>query len=141
MTNLEISQNYEDEAARVLASSGMTERVTRRFVDVAQAPEQVDAADVVVLHRVVCCYQDFERLLAVAAGHARKTLAFSYPAVNLFNRLQFGAENLYRRLTGNDFRAFVHSPDAMLRAARSDGMEVAYRYHAIDWHVVGLTRA
>jgi magnesium-protoporphyrin O-methyltransferase len=141
VTNLEISTNYEAEAARVLTESGMTERVTRRFIDVAQAPEQVEPADVVVLHRVVCCYRDFERLLTVAAGHARRALAFSYPAANLINRLEFGAENLYRRLTGNGFRAFIHSPEAMLHAAGSDGMKVAYSHRARDWNVVGLTRS
>jgi 2-polyprenyl-3-methyl-5-hydroxy-6-metoxy-1,4-benzoquinol methylase len=141
VTNLEISENYEAEAARVLADSGMTERVTRRFIDIAQAPEAVEPADVVVLHRVVCCYPDYDRLLRVAAGHARKALAFSYPASNLLNRLEFGAENLYRRLTGNDFRAFIHSPEAMLHAAQSEGLHVAYRHRAMDWDVLGLVRA
>ena len=31
VTNLEISQNYEAEAARILDEAGMTDRVTRRF--------------------------------------------------------------------------------------------------------------
>jgi magnesium-protoporphyrin O-methyltransferase len=140
VTNLEISQNYEREAARLLEESGMSGRVTRRFVDVASAPDEVAAADVVVLHRVVCCYPDYGRLLTVAAAHARRTLAFSHPAANLVNRLQFGAENAYRRLTAKDFRVFVHPPERMIDAAASDGMSVAYRRHAWDWDVVGLTR-
>jgi 2-polyprenyl-3-methyl-5-hydroxy-6-metoxy-1,4-benzoquinol methylase len=140
VTNLEISENYEAEAARVLAEAGMTDRVTRRFLDLAQAPDQVEPADVVVLHRVVCCYPDYARLLKTAAAHARKTLVYSHPAANLFNRVQFGAENLYRRLTRNDFRAFIHPPQGMVRAAQSDGLGVAYQRHARDWDVVGLAR-
>jgi magnesium-protoporphyrin O-methyltransferase len=140
VTNLEISENSEGEAARLLGAAVMSDRVTRRFLDVAQAPEQVEPADVVVLHRVVCCYPDYAVLLRVAAGHARKTLVYSHPAANLVNRAQFGAENLYRRLTRNDFRAFIHPPEQMLRAAESDGMSVAYRRHERDWDVVGLAR-
>jgi 2-polyprenyl-3-methyl-5-hydroxy-6-metoxy-1,4-benzoquinol methylase len=140
VTNLEISENYEAEAAQLLDESGMGDRVTRRFVDVAQAPEDVEPADVVVLHRVVCCYPDYARLLAAAASHARKTLVYSHPAANLRNRLEFGAENLYRRLRRNDFRAFIHPPAGMIRAATSDGMAVSYRRHAWDWDVVGLAR-
>jgi magnesium-protoporphyrin O-methyltransferase len=140
VTNLEISENYEAEAARLLEQAGMTDRVTRRFLDVAQAPNEVEPADVVVLHRVVCCYPDYARLLSVAAGHAGKTLVYSHPAANLVNRAQFGAENTYRRLTRNEFRAFVHPPQAMVRAAESDGLEVAYRRHSWDWDVVGLAR-
>jgi magnesium-protoporphyrin O-methyltransferase len=140
VTNLEISQNYEAEAARLLDESGMADRVTRRFVDVAQTPDEVEPADVVVLHRVVCCYPDYARLLKVAAAHARKTLVYSHPAANAVNRFLFGAENVFRRLRASDFRVFVHPPDAMVRAAESGGLAVGYRRHALDWDVVGLAR-
>lgn len=56
VTNLEISEGYEPRASELLEASGMTDRVDRRILDIATSPEQVDAADVVVLHRVVCCY-------------------------------------------------------------------------------------
>ena len=140
VTNLEISRNYEAEAARVLDDAGLTDRVTRRFLDIAQAPDEVQPADVVVLHRVVCCYPDYARLLNTAAGHARKTLAYSHPAVNLVNRVQFGSENVYRWLSRNDFRTFIHPPEGMVRAAESAGLLAAYHHHARDWDVVGLAR-
>jgi 2-polyprenyl-3-methyl-5-hydroxy-6-metoxy-1,4-benzoquinol methylase len=140
VTNLEISENYEPEAARLLKEAGVTDKVTRRFLDVAQTPDEVEPADVVVLHRVVCCYPDYARLLKAAAGHARKTLVYSHPAANIVNRVQFGSENVYRWLTRNDFRAFIHPPQDLVRAAESDGLAVAYRSHARDWDVVGLAR-
>jgi magnesium-protoporphyrin O-methyltransferase len=140
VTNLEISENYEDEATRVLEAAGMSDRVARRFLDLAQAPDEVEPADVVVLHRVVCCYPDYAALLRVAAGHARKTLVYSHPAANLVNRAQFAAENLYRWLTRHEFRVFIHPPEDMIRAAESDGMNLAYRRHARDWDIVGLAR-
>jgi magnesium-protoporphyrin O-methyltransferase len=59
VTNLEIFENYEPAAARLLEQAGMTDRVTRRLLDLARAPEEVEPADVVVLHRVVCCYRDY----------------------------------------------------------------------------------
>jgi magnesium-protoporphyrin O-methyltransferase len=140
VTNLELSGNYEEEAGRLLERSGMAGRVTRRFLDIAQEPEQIEPADVVVLHRVVCCYPDYQRLLGAAAGHARRVLAYSHPAANLVTRTMFGAENLYRRVTRNDFRAFVHPPEEMIRAAESDGLAVAYRHRTWEWDVVGLVR-
>ena len=82
VTNLEISPNYEQEAARLLEGSGLAGWVTRRLVDIATSPDEVEAADVVVLHRVVCCYPDYERLLSAAGRHTRRLLAFSYPPRN-----------------------------------------------------------
>jgi len=139
-TNLEISQNYEAEAAALLERSGMGDRVTRQFVDIATSPEQVEPADVVVLHRVVCCYPDYARLLTAAAGHAKRLLVFSHPPENVLSRVIIGGENLLRRLSRNDFRAFVHPPNAMIRAAQAQGMSVTYWRRGLSWNIVGLER-
>ena len=118
-TNLEISRNYETEAAALLERSGMADRVRRRFVDIAASPDEVEPADVVVLHRVVCCYPDYQRLLSAAASHARRLLVFSHPPRNPFTRALLYCENLLHRLRGSDFRAFVHPPAAMIAAAEA----------------------
>ena len=118
----------------------MTDRVTRRFLDIAQEPDAVVPADVVILHRVVCCYPDYATLLSAAAGHARRALAYSHPPVNVVNRVQFGTENVYRWVTRNDFRTFIHPPEGMVRAAEAGGLTLTYRRHARDWDVVGLAR-
>jgi hypothetical protein len=54
-------------------------------------PEAVEPADMVVLHRVVCGYPDYERLLGAAADHARRALVFSYPPRNAPSRAFYGS--------------------------------------------------
>jgi 16S rRNA G966 N2-methylase RsmD len=139
-TNLEISRNYEPEAAALLERFGMVDRVQRRFVDIATSPDAVEPADVVILHRVVCCYPDYERLLSAAAGHARRLLVYSHPPRNSLIRMIISCENLLHRLRGSDFRAFVHPPAAMIKTAEAQGMSVSYRHRGVSWHVVGLER-
>ena len=139
-TNLEISRSYETQAAALLERSGMTDRVTRRFVDIASSPEEVEPADVVVLHRVVCCYPDYERLLSAAGSHAKQFLVYSYPPRNVFSRVIIGCENLLHRLRGNDFRAFVHPPAAMIKAAQAQGLSVSYQHRGTSWNIVGFER-
>jgi 16S rRNA G966 N2-methylase RsmD len=139
-TNLEISRNYETEAAALLERTGIADRVIRRFVDIATSPDEVAPADVVVLHRVVCCYPDYPRLLSAAATHARRLLVFSYPPRNLFTRALLRCENLLHRLRGGDFRAFAHPPGAMIAAAEAQGLSVSYRHRGLTWHIVGLER-
>jgi 2-polyprenyl-3-methyl-5-hydroxy-6-metoxy-1,4-benzoquinol methylase len=141
VTNLEISHSYEDEAAKLLEQSGMSGRVTRRFVDIATEPDRVEPADVVVLHRVVCCYPDYERLLTAAGSHARRLLVLSHPTPHLVNRLSIGWDNMFRRIQGSDFRAFVHPPDRMLEVLRAQSLTPHYRRHGVVWDVVGLSRA
>jgi 16S rRNA G966 N2-methylase RsmD len=141
VTNLEISSGYEAEAAVLIEDAGMGARVTRRLLDIASSPEEVEPADVVVLHRVVCCYPDYERLLAAAASHTKRLLVFSHPPRNLFTRAVLCVENLLHRLRNSDFRAFVHPPAAMISVAEANGLSVSYRHRGLAWHIVGLQRS
>src|SRR5437867_7144905 len=91
--NLELSHGYDEEASRLLRENGLEDKVERRIHDIAADPGAVEPADVVVLHRVVCCYPDYERLLAASAEHARRLLVFSYPPRNVVSRVVVAAEN------------------------------------------------
>jgi cyclopropane fatty-acyl-phospholipid synthase-like methyltransferase len=139
-TNLEISTNYEPEAALLLERAGIAARVERRFLDIAQVPDEVERADVVVLHRVVCCYPDYERLLGAAASKTGRLLVFSHPPRNLATRAVLWLDNTMRRLKGDTFRSFAHPPAAMLNAAARSGLRDTYRWRGFGWCVVGLER-
>jgi magnesium-protoporphyrin O-methyltransferase len=139
-TNLEVASAYETEAARLLASAGLTGRVQRRHLDIVEAPEQVEPADVVVLHRVVCCYDDYERLLAAAGSHARRALVFSHPPRNAGSRAYMTMQNAILGLLGKDYRGFTHPPAEMIRVLRDQGLSPAYTHRGSVWHVAGLTR-
>lgn len=138
--NLELSAAYEPEAERLLREAGVEERVERRLHDIAVDPAGVEQADVVVLHRVVCCYPDYERLLTAAADHARRMLVLSHPPRNVASRLLIGAQNLGFRLTGKDFRTFAHPPSAMLAVLEHRGLRPALVHRGVPWQVVGLER-
>jgi 2-polyprenyl-3-methyl-5-hydroxy-6-metoxy-1,4-benzoquinol methylase len=140
VTNLEISTSYETEAAALLEKFGFADRVHRRIIDIATEPDQVEAADVVVLHRVVCCYPDYERLLAAAGSHANRMLVFSHPPRNVVARAVFGSENVLFRMRGDTFRTYVHPPDSMVGVLEAQGLSARYRRRSRGWNVVGLVR-
>src|SRR3954463_5208013 len=52
--NVELSPAYDPYAAELLHVNGLDARVDRRVLDFAEGADELDAADVVVLHRVVC---------------------------------------------------------------------------------------
>ena len=139
-TNLEVASGYETQAGRLLADAGLTDRVERRRLDIVEAPEQVEPADVVVLHRVVCCYDDYERLLSAAGSHARRALVFSHPPRNVVTRAYMTIQNAVLRLMGKDYRGFTHPPAEMIRVLRDQGLRTAYEHHGPVWHLAGLTR-
>lgn len=141
-TNVELSSSYEPEAARLLEEAGLRDRVTRLLgVDLAATPEAVERADIVVLHRVVCCYPDYDRLLSAAAGRGHRAVVFSHPAYGVIARVTARLINAVYTLTGNPYRAYAHSPEEMIGVLRRRGFEPRYRRRSGPWHVVGAVRA
>ena len=138
--NLELSRGYDEEAERLLHEADLEGRVDRRLHDIAVDPEGVEAADVVLLHRVVCCYPDYERLLGAAAQRARRFLVFSYPPRNAVSRLFVTVENLVFRVLRKEYRSFTHPPSAMLGVLAERGLRRTFEHHALVWQVAGLER-
>jgi 16S rRNA G966 N2-methylase RsmD len=139
-TNLELSDGYDAEAARLAREAGVEARVERRRHDIAVDPGAVEPVDVVVLHRVVCCYPDYERLLGAAADHARRLLVFSHPPRNPVSRAIVAAQNLGFRAMGREFRTFAHPPRAMLGVLERHGLRQTFSHRGFPWLVAGLER-
>src|SRR4051812_31868709 len=139
-TALELSPAYDAEAGPPLARGGPTRRGGRRLADIADAPEAVEPADIVVLHRVVCCYPDYARLLGAAADHARRSLVFSHPPRNLVSRTVVATQNLFLRLGGREFRVFVHPPAAMRAVLADHGLRPVAAPGGRLWRVATATR-
>jgi len=139
-TNLELSPGYEAEAAQLLDEAGLTGRVDRRLGDIAGDPSVAEPADIVVLHRVVCCYPDHPRLLAAAADHARGRLVFSFPPRNPVSRTVIAVQNQLLSWGNRQFRAFAHSPASMLAVLAEHGLTAASAPAGRLWQVAHATR-
>jgi SAM-dependent methyltransferase len=138
--NVELSPAYEAEAAALAREAGVEDRVERRILDFAQSAGEVEAADIVLMNRVVCCYPDMPGLVSAAADHTRRVLALSYPPDTWTFRLAARGINLWSRLMRHEFRFFVHEPAAMFRVAGERGLRVATRERRRFWEVAALER-
>jgi 2-polyprenyl-3-methyl-5-hydroxy-6-metoxy-1,4-benzoquinol methylase len=139
--SLELSGGYDQEADKLAREAGLQDRVERRVHDIAVAPDAIEPVDIVVLHRVVCCYPDYEKLLGAAAIHARRALVYSHPPRNVFSRALVGAENLLFKTLRREFRTFAHPPQAMLAVLGRHGLQPAFAHHGMKWEIDGVMRA
>lgn len=140
-TNLELSGAYEPEANRLIQEAGFKGRVHRiQGVDLAATPAALPSFDVVVLHRVVCCYPDADRLLSAAATHAHRTLVFSHPPYNWLGRLSAKLMNAWLRVVRDEYRAFSHDPDDMIAVLERHGFQSVYQHAEAMWRIVGASR-
>lgn len=139
--NLELSDAYEEQADALMRAAGIDGRVTRIVgVDLAESGQEVAPADFVVLHRVVCCYPDFERLLGAASDHARTALVFSHPPRTWLTRTTVGMGNAWMSVLGRRYRGYVHSPDAMIGVLREHGLTLQQHHRGARWCVAAAVR-
>lgn len=140
-TNLELSGEYESAAAELIAQAGVADRVNRVLgIDLAAEPGAVADADIVILHRVVCCYPDDARLLGAAADHARRVLVFTHPPRNALTRIAVRVENALMRLLGRSYRGYIHSPRAMADVVARHGLRPVRSAPTRAWQLVTATR-
>ena len=138
--NVELSPAYDPYAADLLRSAGFAARAERRVLDFAERAGELEPANVVVLHRVVCCYPDYRTLVGAAADHARDQLLLTFPREVWWTRLGLGTINRLQRLRRNAFRVYLHAPAAILDVACSHGLEIATRQRGRLWELVSLER-
>jgi len=138
-TNVELSPEYESAARDLARERGVEDRVERRIGDFV-TEDDVGPADAVVMNRVVCCYPNYEALVGTAADRARRLLVFSFPRENVVVRAGFSVMNLWLRLSGSEFRGFVHPVDAMLQVAEDHGLRPVAHHRGVFWQLAALQR-
>jgi magnesium-protoporphyrin O-methyltransferase len=134
-TNVELSGGYEEVAAELLAGRDV-ERVVGDFVGL-----DVESHDVVLLHRVVCCYPDVDALVGAAAAHARHRLAVTLPQGRRWIGWGLGLVNAWLRVSRCGFRTYHHPLDRVVRTAAHHGLRVEHRLRRrLLWESVSFVR-
>lgn len=134
-TNVELSDGYEDAAVELFAGR----EVERRIGDFVE--EDVSRHDVVVMHRVVCCYPDVDALVGKAAANAQRRLVLTYPRERAFIRAGMRAINVFFRLRNCGFRVYVHPQAAIAAAAGEAGLQLERRVPHPFWESASFVRA
>lgn len=132
-TEIDASQAYLAVAAAEAERRGHRGRVSLLHADFHEAAATTAVADVVTLDRVVCCDPDYAGLLAAAADHARRLLALTYPHDRWYTRLFVVVMNAWRRLRADPFRAYIHSPAAMIGVLEAHGLRRRWAGATLVW--------
>jgi 2-polyprenyl-3-methyl-5-hydroxy-6-metoxy-1,4-benzoquinol methylase len=140
-TNIELSGTYEDAAVSLIDERGLQGRVDRRVADFVEEEASVEPHDVVVLHRVVCCYPDVDALVGAAASHARRRLVLTYPRERVLIRVALSGLNAVLRMRGSTFQVYVHPAARIAAAVNAHGLDLAERRRSgLVWETAAFAR-
>jgi len=125
------------EAANVASSGRM------RFVegDFVRRAVDVEAADIVTLDRVVCCYPDVDAVVSLSADRARRLYGLVLPRHGWHLRMALGVVNLAYRLRRSRYRAYAHANGRIDALVAEHGLVPTAEAHTFIWRVVLYERA
>jgi magnesium-protoporphyrin O-methyltransferase len=115
-------------------------RVDRVVGDIVQDADLAPPADIVILHRVICCYPDAAGMMTAACMHAGDRIALTVPRNALWIRLGFAVMNAWLRLRRVAFRAYVHEPQQLFDTATAHGFGLTGHTAGLLWQCAILRR-
>ena len=114
---VDASTAYIEAAHEEAGRRGLSDRVSYRHGDFVDVAADIDAAGIVTLDKVICCYHDMKELVGQSAEKATKLYGLVYPRDNWGARIVFRLFNLFLWLRRNPFRTFIHRSDAAIGLA------------------------
>jgi hypothetical protein len=138
--DVDASNAYIHAAVEEAQRRGLAERINFRhgnFVDIAP---QIQAADIVTLDRVICCYPDMENLVRLSVERARKIYGLVYPRDRWWVKMGLKISNLILRLQKNPYRGFVHPSRAIEELVSKHGFKHFATQSTWIWQVVVYSR-
>lgn len=140
VTSVEASAAYIQAAEEEIRRRGQAGRVSIQHGDFVKLAEEIAPADIVTLDRVICCYPEMEKLVSLSASRARKLYGLVYPRDTWWIKIGLALENVYFRLRGSCYRAYVHPTQAVDALLNSHGLERRSHKQTLTWQVVVYVR-
>lgn len=109
---------------------GRVEYIQGDFIELL---DQVESAAVTILDKVVCCYPHAELLINHSVNKTRRVYALTYPRSRWFTKVAIEIMAIFLKLSGSDFRAFVHNPDDIEYWIIDAGFKKAYQQQTFIW--------
>lgn len=132
-TGVDLSQRMLGVARSQAESRGLNGRVTYHQGDFVALAADLPDADISILDKVVCCYPDWEGLLAATLGRTRRVCALTYPRDRTGVRIGVRVMSGLLDLINCCYRPYLHDPAKIRAYVLDQGFELASEQHTSGW--------
>ncbi len=132
-TGIDLAPQMIAEARRWAGERGLAGRTRYVEGDFMQLAGELDAAEVTVLDKVVCCYPDADGLVHASLAKTRRVYALSYPRDRWYVRLGVALGAWALRLLRSDFRPYVHNPAQVQAWIAAAGFDKCFEARTPIW--------
>jgi magnesium-protoporphyrin O-methyltransferase len=138
--HVEASSAFLQVAQEEAGKRSLAERVTHLLGDFVDLAPRIPPVDIVILDRVICCYDDMQALVRLSARRARRIYGLVFPWDTWWMRAGFRLADLWLRLFGNQFQIFAHCTQEVEKILTEEGLERLYYRRSGFWQVIVYKR-
>jgi len=139
-TSVEASNSYAGPAREEAERQGHSDQIKFQLGNFVDLAASIPQADIVTLDRVICCYKDMKALVSLSAAHAAKFYGVVYPRDHWLEKANVAIENIFHRLRGEKYRAYVHSVTQVDALIQSAGLSRRSYHQTLMWQIVVYAR-
>jgi len=133
--DVDASNGYLEVAKSYAKEHNYMEKVRFLSGDLVEKAGEIDAYDFVTLDKVVCCYPDYESLLALALKKCKSTIALTFPMGGPISKFIAQMEEVYYYFKDISFGTYIHSPGDIEKFVHSKGFKTVRKTISFPWHV------
>lgn len=137
---VDVSTAYLNAARLEAERRGHAERMEYHHGDFVALAPQIEAADIVTLDRVICCYPDVAALVGLSSERATRFYGVVFPRDNVVYRFAQRVMNGYFRITRNPYRFFIHPTQVIEAILWAQGFRRTFRKTTWFWQVMVYER-
>lgn len=137
---VDLAEGMIEKAKQFAQDKGLGEKTTYIVGDFVHVSDTVPEADITLLDKVVCCYENLDGLLEQSIGRTRSVYALTHPNENIVVKLMFQALIACSKLIRMQFRPFWHDWAAMRTRIAERGFRLIYQNSTLFWRVLVYQR-
>ena len=130
---VDLSQRMLDIARREAQADGLASRTSYSQGDFTLIAARLPDADITILDKVICCYPNWERLVACSLEKTRRLYAFTIPRDRALTRIGLGAMRWGLSRTGCCYRPFIHDPEKIAKRVIASGFHPIHEARTTTW--------
>jgi len=109
--------------------------------DFVEHADSITNADITILDKVICCYEDYERLIQSSADKTSLLYAVSIPSNTFLMKFIFKTEISIAKLFRAGFHPYWHNWNAVQEFITTQGFSLIYSNSTIAWKALVFKRA
>lgn len=134
-TDVDASSGYLALANEHANQQGWADKATFKMGDIVDVEGDLQAADVVTLDKVVCCYPNYEEIIEVSCNKSKEIVALTYPMDGFVASTLRNLGSFFIKLTGNPYRPYVHSVTKIRDQFKRWQFECVASEFSFPWYV------